>query len=254
MLANYHTHTMRCGHAVGEDREYIEHAIKHGMKVLGFSDHCPWVYENGYVSGIRMKLSELDDYFGSLTALKKEYASDIKIYIGFEAEYIPELMAAQDKLLADYPVDYMILGEHSTAPEYEAVYAGAHSCSEDALKKYVDLIIEGMESGRYKYAAHPDLFHFIGKDEIYEKHFKRLCEYMKEKNFPIEINLLGVRDGRHYPSDRFLKIAQKVGNTAVIGCDAHFPEALSDPEPMKRCRDIAEKYSLKVTDFLSGLD
>ena len=29
MLANYHTHTYRCNHARGEDREYIEHAIAH---------------------------------------------------------------------------------------------------------------------------------------------------------------------------------------------------------------------------------
>lgn len=41
MLANYHTHTFRCRHALGEDREYIEHAIDGGLKVLGFSDHCP---------------------------------------------------------------------------------------------------------------------------------------------------------------------------------------------------------------------
>jgi len=87
MLANYHTHTYRCNHARGEDREYVEHAIRHGMKVLGFSDHCPWVYKNGYVSPTRMAPSELDGYFTNLTDLKREYASDIKIYIGFEAEH-----------------------------------------------------------------------------------------------------------------------------------------------------------------------
>lgn len=89
MLANYHTHTFRCRHAYGEDREYVEHAIVHGMKVLGFSDHCPWVFGDGFVSGTRMLPTQLDDYFSSPTALKKEYASDITIYIGFEAEYIP---------------------------------------------------------------------------------------------------------------------------------------------------------------------
>ena len=28
MYANYHTHTKRCRHAAGEDREYVEAAIK----------------------------------------------------------------------------------------------------------------------------------------------------------------------------------------------------------------------------------
>ncbi len=40
-IANYHTHTKRCRHAVGEDREYVEAAIEAGLKVLGFSDHTP---------------------------------------------------------------------------------------------------------------------------------------------------------------------------------------------------------------------
>ena len=36
MYANYHTHTKRCQHAVGEDREYVEAAIAAGIQVLGF--------------------------------------------------------------------------------------------------------------------------------------------------------------------------------------------------------------------------
>lgn len=253
MLANYHTHTVRCQHARGEDREYIEHAIRHGMKVLGFSDHCPWVFENGYVSGTRMSPDMLDDYFSSLLRLKKEYENDIKIYIGFESEYIPELMEAQDRLLADYPVDYMILGEHFTEKEPDSPYTGFPSDSEAELKKYVDLIIEGMESGRYKYVAHPDLFNFTGSDETYTLHFTRLCRYLKEKDIPVEINLLGLRDGRHYPSDRFFRIAQSVGNSAIIGCDAHFPEALSDPKPIEMCRLAAKTYGLPLVEFLPGL-
>ena len=53
--------------------------------------------------------------------------------------------------------------------------------SEERLVKYVDSVIEGMESGRYKYVAHPDLVYFTGEDEIYEKHFTRLCEYLKNQ-------------------------------------------------------------------------
>jgi histidinol phosphatase-like PHP family hydrolase len=32
MIANYHTHTMRCKHAFGTDEEYVLEAIKHGYK------------------------------------------------------------------------------------------------------------------------------------------------------------------------------------------------------------------------------
>ena len=36
MRYNLHTHTKRCNHAQGEDREYVEAAIKAGIKTLGF--------------------------------------------------------------------------------------------------------------------------------------------------------------------------------------------------------------------------
>ena len=77
----------------------MSHAIAHGMKELGFSDHCPWVFDDGYISRIRMTPKEVEGYFRSLTDLRQEYASDIKIYIGFEAEYIPQLIEKQDRLL-----------------------------------------------------------------------------------------------------------------------------------------------------------
>ncbi len=253
MLANYHTHTERCMHAKGEDREYVEQAIKGGMKVLGFSDHCPWIFDDGFASGTRMLPNQLDDYFKSLTDLKKEYASDIKIYIGFESEYIPELMNAQNKLLADYPVDYMILGQHFLKREPYGEYTGFPTEDEATLKKYVDTIIEGMETGKYKYVAHPDLLDFVGADEIYEKHFSRLCVYLKEHNIPVEVNMLGLFQGRRYPSDKFFRVAQKIGNSAIIGCDAHEPGFLSDISEQERCAKYARKFGLPLVDFLPGL-
>ena len=59
---NFHSHTVRCQHAVGEEREYVEEAIKEGFEVIGFSDHSPYLFKNGYVSRIRMTMSQLEDY------------------------------------------------------------------------------------------------------------------------------------------------------------------------------------------------
>ena len=125
---------------------------------------------------------------------------------------------------------------------------------ESELKKYVDLVIEGMETGKYAYVAHPDLFNFTGSDLVYEKHFSRLCQYLKDKNIPVEINMLGMTGNRHYPSERFFKIAQKIGNTAIIGCDAHFPEQLSDIESRNNCIKFAEKFNLTLVDTLPNLE
>ena len=36
MIANYHTHTWRCRHADGTEREYVERAIEGGLKFSVF--------------------------------------------------------------------------------------------------------------------------------------------------------------------------------------------------------------------------
>ncbi|MCC8069299.1 MAG: histidinol-phosphatase [Ruminococcus sp.] len=253
MVANYHTHTKRCQHAYGEDKEYVENAIKGGLKVLGFSDHCPWIYDSNYISGTRMLPSQLDEYFTSMERLKKEYQRDIKIYVGFESEYIPQQMESQDRLFKGYPIDYMILGEHFISPE-PSTYMGFPSKDENYLKVYIDTIIEGMETGRYSYVAHPDLCDFVGDIEVYNKHYEKLCRYLKDKNVPIEINLLGYIEHRHYPNENFLKIAQKVGNIAIVGCDAHTPDRLSNVKAQNECKRLAERFGLKVIDTLPNLD
>ena len=89
LTANYHTHTVRCRHAYDPEREYIETAIKMGIKKLGFSDHIPCPFTDGYVSGIRMTMEQAPEYVSTIRTLAEEYKDDIKIFVGFEAEYIP---------------------------------------------------------------------------------------------------------------------------------------------------------------------
>ena len=58
MLTNYHTHTYRCHHADGTERDYVEAAIQRGFKALGFSDHSPYIFNSDYYSGHRMSVAE----------------------------------------------------------------------------------------------------------------------------------------------------------------------------------------------------
>ena len=249
MLANYHTHTKRCQHATGEDREYVEAAIETGLKILGFSDHCPWIYpDRDFVSGIRMAPSQVDDYFYSLESLKKEYAKDIKIYIGLETEHCPDMIPDQNKLLEGYPLDYMLCGQHFLGAEVSTFYTGRPRDDEDFLKRYVDTVIDAMNSGRYLYLAHPDLINFTGQNEVYRRHMRRLCETLKAKNIPVEINILGLWTGRRYPGNRFLEIVKETGNTAILGIDAHAPEHLLLKAAHRKAEHLCEEFELPLVD------
>ncbi|SET44462.1 histidinol-phosphatase [[Clostridium] polysaccharolyticum] len=254
MLANYHTHTSRCHHAAGEDREYVEAAIRGDMKILGFSDHFPWKMKKGYVSSSRMELSLLDDYVDSIQSLKKEYLNDIKIYLGFESEYLPEYTEQQEQLLKDYPIDYMILGQHFLNPEPYGTYTGFPTEDKDLFLEYIDSAIEGMETGLYRYLAHPDLIHYTGDTAFYDKHMLRLCQYLKEKNIPVEINLSGVYENRHYTSKHFLKLAKQAGNSVILGVDAHSPERLEMTGVQEQCYQMARDAGLEIVTVLEGLE
>ncbi len=253
MYANYHTHTARCKHAGGTEREYIECAIKAGMKVLGFSDHAPQIFGTDYVSGIRMLPEEAPEYVATLQALKKEYKNDIDIHIGFEAEYYPEIFDKLKSLCRQNGIEYLILGQHSieTDGTPDMLWCSGETADPERLSAYVDRVIEALSTGYFSYLAHPDIFHFVGDEKIYRKEMERLCVAAKSMNVPLEYNLLGVYGNRHYPCDRFFDIVKDVQNDVIIGCDAHWPTALSDTvELQEKSREKLEKAGLNVLNTL----
>ena len=253
MIANYHTHTYRCHHASGNEREYIEKAIAEGLEIMGFSDHVPMPFPDGHQSGFRIRIEELEDYIRTLEALREEYKDRIKIYIGFEAEYYPELFDAMMDLIAPYDYDYLILGQHFIDNE-RSPYVSAPVTDEAALARYVDQVLAGLATGKYTSLAHPDVYNFVGDEKVYYRHMKRLCEGCKDMNIPIEVNLLGLMGGRHYPSDRFYRIAGEVGNVAIIGCDAHHTKDVADPEALRAGEAFAAKYGLRVLETIELRD
>ena len=234
MIANYHTHTARCNHAKGTEREYIENAIRVGFLELGFSDHAPMPFDNGYKSMIRMSVDEIDDYVNTLLDLRREYEKDIKIHIGFEAEYFPAVFDRFIDLVGQYPIDYLIMGQHWMNNEYDGPYFGSQISDPAILRAYVDQSITGLETGKFSYLAHPDLPNFVGDEEVYKKEMRRLIEYTQSANIPLEINLLGAHYGRCYPNPIFWNMASEMGATTIFGCDTHITEDTTQPGRVER--------------------
>ena len=254
MTANYHTHTSRCGHASGSDREYIEAAIKAGFKCLGFSDHTPMLaFEPDYgIQGYRMPVEAASDYFSSLRKLKEEYKNDISIYIGFEAEYYKNVFERYIQWQHELGCEFLIQGQHQypAGENEELLYSGSPTKEPEHLRSYFDMLRLGQKSGKFSYIAHPDVINFVGDVKIYCSEVRRFCEEMKEAGMPLEYNLLGFSTKRHYPTDRFFKIAAEVGNKIVIGCDAHSPNVFEDAEGLKRCIEKTESLGLEIVSHV----
>ena len=253
MLANYHTHTVRCNHAKGTEREYIERAIERGFKILGFSDHVPQPYPKSYTSNIRMGMNELPEYFNTLSKLRDEYKDKIEILIGFEVEYTTEYFEPLLAELRKYPVDYLIQGQHFVPDEVNGRYVGFPTDEEQKLIDYVDFTIEGMKTGLFSYLAHPDLINYKGDDETFQRHTKRIVEAAIELSLPLEINMYGFLDKRNYPYDRFFKMASEMGASFVIGCDAHQPWVVQQPEDLPGFTDFLNRNGIKIGDNVMNL-
>lgn len=248
MIANYHTHSSRCGHASGTEREYVEKAIERGVKILGFSDHAPHNFPEGYVSGARMPMRMLEDYVDSVNAVKKEYAKEIEIHLGLEAEYYPDYFEGLLQYVKDYGIEYMILGQHHLGNEMGESYVSIPKEEPEMIRRYCEQVKIGMETGVFTYLAHPDLVRDMGRPDLYQKEMRELCRTANRCGLPVEINLLGIRDHRHYPNEDFWRIAGEEKCRVILGADAHTPEDVCRPDDISGALDLVEKYHLHLID------
>lgn len=245
MNFNLHTHTYLCHHAIGTPEEYIKEAIKRGIKQLGFSEHAPYIFPNGYKSGFRMNIEDKDIYFETLNDLKEKYKDKIEILIGFETEYYPEHFDSFLKSLEGYRYDYLILGQHFTNNEYDGVYSGAPTSDERVLEKYISQVIEGIKTGKFTYIAHPDLINFTDrKSAVYKKSAEKLCMAAKALNIPLEFNLHGMRIKNKYPCREFFEIAAQAENDVVLGIDAHESDEITDISTEKEAIKILKELNI----------
>ncbi len=251
MFANYHTHTYRCGHAANcEDRAYVEKAIEFGFSELGFSEHAPMPFPDDLpkqnldrLLAMRMKMHETDEYFKSVLSLREEYKNDIKIHVGFEVEYFDCCFDAFINYIKDYPVDYLILGQHFGDPYMDTIhYFGNQTHDNGVLKHYVDLVIKGIETGRITYVAHPDLIFYRRAIEVYENEMSRLIKCANDHKIPLEFNFYGMQDVRNYPTFAFWQLANEIGCDVVFGSDAHTPENLLNSFAYKHAKQLIETH------------
>lgn len=245
--ANYHTHTALCNHASGEMRDYVEAAVKAGMKTLGFSCHAPYTFDGDFISWFRMRPGETEEYAREILSLKDEFADKIDIKLGYEAEYYPRHFGDLLERINSFSCDYIILGQHFINNEYDGSYCGALRDT-DELKHYVSQVSEAMRLGVYTYVAHPDLPRVLGSMDEYLEIMSGLCKASVETDTPLEINLLGIQEGRQYPKEEFWRMVGEYGCPVVIGYDAHTPSSLLDESSPCRALEMVKKYSLNYTE------
>jgi histidinol-phosphatase (PHP family) len=248
MIANYHTHTSRCNHASGTEEEYVRNAIDRDLKIFGFSDHTPQFFPGDYYSFMRMYPNQLDDYCQTVRNLRTKYAHQIHMPLGLEAEYYPGIWKNLLPRLQDAGIEYLILGQHWLGNEQGEHGSGGATADEALLKRYCHQVMEALDTGKFTYLAHPDLFRFVGDRTVYRRHMGNLCRFARQADIPLEINLLGIHYNKHYPNPDFFALAAEEGCKVILGIDAHDPSHIRNPEPEEKALEIVRHFGLKLLD------
>lgn len=219
---------MRCGHATGEMRDYVERAIDIGLAEIGFSDHMPLLHT--FDSTLTMSWDELPFYIADVKKLKEEYRR-IEIKLGIEVDYVKGREAELKSLIDDFDFDYVLGSVHFLEGwgiddrRYIDNYQNYDIL--DLYKRYFSLVDEAARSGLFDIIAHPDLIKKYGFrpesdiSEIYEETAKSIAE----ADVAIEISSAGLRKPvkEIYPTQNFIDICFRRGVPIVVGSDAHHP-------------------------------
>ena len=260
MKANYHTHTQRCLHAQGTEREYILEAIKAGVSVLGFSDHAPFPDHD---FGLRMPYGELQDYITAIDRLTQEYISDIILYKGLEIEYMPKYQSYYEELLVKEKLDYLLLGEHFYLDAHGELHNIYFARSTEDYLDYARAVGAAVETGCFRIVAHPDIF-TLGKfpwDRNCDRASELIIDAAVRTGVILEFNANGLRRGIHdypdgprlmYPHQKFWEKAAKAGVPVVIGSDCHEPAQVWD-SCMPAAREMLQDWGITPLEIVEGL-
>ena len=251
----FHSHTFRCGHAIGDIHDHVFLAVKHGYKIFGASDH---VLLPGIIQPrVRGDYSLLEEYINEYNLTKEKYKKDIKMYLGFECEYSKYFLSYYKALLKDKGFDYLICGQHCYFDESNSSHY--YFDKPNGLKRMKEDMIEAMKSGLFLYIAHPDII-FSGAAEIteeFKKATKELIDAAIKYNSVFEVNIHGfirnhVRRGVtyiDYPCSYFWKEVAKTNIRVVHGGDFHDPAEIEMRENFEMFEALVKECNIKFSDI-----
>lgn len=177
--SNPHTHTTRVD-GKNTAREMTERALELGFVSLGFTEHAEEEY-----CGLTPENAEA--YIEEVTALKREYASRIRLWLGIERD-----MLSTDERRERY--DYILGASHYlTAPDGRvfAVDGGA-----EELEEYVNGCLSGCwdEAVRQYFNTYADYICALKPDII--AHFDLIVKNNRKKNWFDEASPIFLESGR----------------------------------------------------------
>ncbi len=235
-----HIHTRLCGHAVGEMEEYVQAAIRKGLKKIIFLEHME--------QGIRhtpgktwLSADDFDIYFSEGQRLQAAYKDQIIIGLGVECGYNPDTHDILQARLAERRWDQIGISCHFLKIDGMADHLNMFSSKESniliarqvgaetILDRYFITLTEAVRSLPGTMLCHLDAaLRYLPEISFTESHYvliDTLLQAVSTKGMAVEINSSGFAIRREqFPNRRILAMAQSYNIPFIFGSDAHKPE------------------------------
>ncbi|MFC1692804.1 histidinol-phosphatase HisJ family protein [Candidatus Latescibacterota bacterium] len=228
VLPDYHIHTKLCNHAEGEMEDYVEQALKIGLKEIGFAGHMPVMPE----PHLCMSYNKLPYYIEKIHEIQKTYKDRISIRLGCEMDIVHDRIGEIKNIIDEYEFDYIIGSIHYLDgwPFDQEQYKEAFEKGDldDIYLHFFDAVISAVETGLYDIVGHVDNIKRMGfrppDDLTYQ--YNRVASVIKSMNCVVELNTSGFDSAccEQYPSTEFLKILYRHGIPVTAGSDSHDPK------------------------------
>jgi len=247
MYYNLHSHTNFCD-GTHNPSEYVEAAIRSGLKTYGYSSHAPVPFDSAW----NMKEKDLTKYLSVINSIKTKYNGQIEIYCGLEADYIPDAVLPSN-LKAIYDLDYVIGSIHfivplGDCPLFEAdgplktFQEGVNNCYNGdypkAVKRYFELTRKMIEESCPDIVGHLDKIKkhnktaelFSESDPWYQDEIRQTLDVIENKKVIVEVNTRGLYKNLvsdTYPSAWILEEMFKRDIEITLSSDAHHPKEIT---------------------------
>jgi histidinol-phosphatase (PHP family) len=231
-MIDYHLHTRLCRHATGEIGEYIEAAIRAGIKEICFTDHIPLPEE--FDLAHRMTGDEIELYLGWVERAKQAYPQ-IEILAGIEADYYEGFEKYLDQFLSAHKFDLVIMSVHFVKQWPDGNWVFNYHFPDKSISRvyeeYLDTMIKGIKTGLFDVAGHVDIIKKNGTSlmEMVPEKVDEILDALKKAGMGIEINTSGLRKdaGECYPGFDWLNAIRLKALPVTVGSDAHSPQQVA---------------------------
>lgn len=232
-LTDYHTHSYRCGHAVGTMDQYIESAIAKGIDEIGLTDHLHLYFDPPDKRDARWAMAE-DQYpahYEEMLELRERFRGRINVRVSVEADYVHGHEDALRSILDSYEFDFVLGGIHFMDGWLIDDAEQAHRYLEERVaeiyRRYFANVQRALRLGVFDVIAHFDLpkkFGHLPEEDLSDLVAETL-DVAKETDTVLEVSTAGLRKpiGEIYPARVILAMMRERDIPIVLSSDAHDP-------------------------------